>query len=273
MMVRKKTCQSKIFWIVGAVILILALFLARPLLKRLILKPDLKSMSTSADIPYQEVVFHGSREKKVVALTFDADMTPKMKKEYESGKVESWYNRKVIDVLKQNHVPATLFLTGMWIELYPKEAKELAKNPLFELANHSYSHPAFQSRCYALKLIPDKLDLEEITKTQKLLHEVTGKDNHLFRFPGGCYDKIDLEIVHKLGLRVIQWDSISNDSFNTNTQSLIDNIGKSAQNGSIILLHLNGGKNAPKTAEALPTIIANLKSRGFTFVKVSELIN
>lgn len=221
---------------------------------------------------YPSLISHGKRDKKVMALTFDADMTPKMKKDLEGGKVNSWYNKKVIDILKEEKIPATLFLTGMWIEQYPREAKDLADNPLFELGNHSYSHPAFQENCYALKLIPDSADSQEVIKTQKLLFNLSGKENKLFRFPGGCYSKTDLKIVNNLGLTVVGWDTVAGDSFNNNVNQIISNVLKKAQNGSVVVMHMHGGPNAPKTADALPEIIKGLRDKSFSFVKVSDLL-
>ena len=59
---------------------------------------------------------HAATSQKIVALTFDADMTPGMLRELKAGKVASWYNGKVIEALRQQQAPATLFLTGLWIE-------------------------------------------------------------------------------------------------------------------------------------------------------------
>ena len=87
---------------------------------------------------------------KIVALTFDADMTPGMLSELKSGRIASWYNEKSSKSLRQQQVPATLFLTGLWIEAYSAATKELSADPLFELGNHSYSHGAFHSPCYRL---------------------------------------------------------------------------------------------------------------------------
>lgn len=235
-------------------------------------QPAKTNSPQAAFVPQQSVITHGPRDKKVVALTFDADMTPKMKKDLQTGKVSTWYNKKIIDILNADNVPATLFLSGMWIELYPKETVELSKNPLFQLANHSYSHPAFEKKCTALNLIPHTQDEEEITKTQKLLKDVAGVDNHYFRFPGGCYDDFALNKVHELGLDVVGWDVTSSDAFNPNEGQLITNVLNHAQNGSIILMHMIGNRNAPQTANALPTIIAGLKAKGFGFVKLSELL-
>ena len=54
---------------------------------------------------------HAATSQKIVALTFDADMTPGMLSELRSKKVASWYNDKVIAALRQEQVPATLFMT------------------------------------------------------------------------------------------------------------------------------------------------------------------
>jgi len=43
-------------------------------------------------------------------------------------------------------------------------------------------------------------------------------------------------------------------------------------NGSIIVLHMNGAPNAPRTADTLFEIIEQLKNKGFEFVKLSELL-
>ena len=220
-----------------------------------------------------DIVFHGPRNTKEVALTFDADMTPWMKQQLTSGAVQSYYNQELIDYLNQTQTKATLFLTGMWIELYTQEAKLLATDSLFELGSHSYSHPSFAGTCYGLAQITEDEKQPEIAKTQQLLFDLTGKQNTLFRFPGGCYDQDALTLMQKNGLQPIQWDVVGDDGFNNNTQAIVDNVLNNVQNGSIIVMHMNGYPNDPKTSEALPIIISTLKERGYTFVKVSELLN
>lgn len=222
---------------------------------------------------YKDVVLHGDRNKKKIALTFDADMTPGMKEMLDSKQVESFYNKKVIDVLNYTHTKATLFLTGMWIELYPQETGEFSRNPLFELGNHSYSHGSFYGQCYGLKYLSDNDKPGEIQKTQMLLEKYAHVENFLFRFPGGCYSSKDLSLVHDNGAITIHWDVAGDDGFNQNTDSIVYKVLSEVQNGSIIVLHLNGGPNSPKTADAISEIIPKLKERGFEFVKVSELLH
>lgn len=219
------------------------------------------------------VILHGPQDKKVIALTFDADMTPWMKEQLLSGNVQSYYNQKLIDYLNQTHTKATLFLTGMWIELYPEVAKELAANPLFELGNHSYSHPSFAGYCYGLAHILPADKEQEIDKTQQLLYMLTNHKNTLFRFPGGCYSSEDLALLHTKGLQAIQWDVVGDDGFNNNTLAIESNVLNNIHNGSIIVMHMNGFPNDPKTADALPDIISVLKQQGYTFVTISELLS
>lgn len=216
------------------------------------------------------VIFHGDRDKKEITLTLDVDMTKGMKERLRIGNVRSWYNKDVIAYLEKTKTPATLFLTGMWVELYPNITKELSRNSLFELANHSYSHPSFNKKCYGLTRIDDNQKKIEIVKTQKILKNYQNVTN-FFRFPGGCYSKKDERLVEDQGLRVVQWDVVGGDSFATTPQKGINNILYKTQNGSIIVLHMHGGPNASQTALILKSVIPQLKKRGFAFVKLSQL--
>lgn len=218
------------------------------------------------------VIFHGPRDKKEVALTFDAEMTDGMKANILSGAVKTSYNKKIIDILNVTHTKATLFLTGLWIELYPDVTKQLSENPLFELGSHSYTDSSYYGFCYGLSQIDSTIKIEDIGATEKLLREHAGIDNQLFRFPGGCYTPSDVKLVNSAGDTVVHWDVVGADGFNENTNQIVHNVVDNVQNGSIVVLHMNGAPTAPNTAEALPGIISGLKAKGFQFVKVNELL-
>lgn len=218
------------------------------------------------------VIFHGPRDKRNIALTFDAEMTDGMKQALLSGKVKSLYDPRVIDILNRTNTKATLFLTGQWIELYPDVTRQLAKNPLFEFGSHSYNDSSFHGYCFGLKQLPNMEGIEQIGSAEKLLREYVGIDNRLFRFPGGCYSEQDVKLVQGANDTVIQWDVVGADGFNNNTNGIVSNIVDNVQNGSIIILHMNGAPTAPKTADALPAIISKLKQKGFNFVTISELL-
>lgn len=220
----------------------------------------------------REVVTHGPRNLKRIALTFDADMTPFMRQNLNLGYVKSYYDKNLIDILNKTGTKATFFLTGMWIEAYPEVTESFAKNYLFELGNHSYSHPSFTDDCFGLAPIPDDRDATEIDKTQDLLEKYTGKRSRFFRFPGGCYTQSDLDIVLKKDLMVVHWDTAAQDGFSSDLEAIENNVEGHVQNGSIIVMHMNGYPNEPKTAQAVADLIPKLKKEGFEFVKVSELL-
>lgn len=219
-----------------------------------------------------QIIEHGPRSKKEVALTFDADMTQGMKQALQTGAVETYADSRITDYLIHHNVKATIFMSGLWIETYPKKTKALAANSLFELANHSYSHPSFVGDCFGLSQVPSTQYKYEIERTQQLLHEVANVDNKYFRFPGGCYNDANLDLVKKAGMVTVHWDSIANDGFNTNTQQIINNVLNRTKNGSIIVMHLGGQPNTPKTADALAVIVSRLRENGYRFVTVSELL-
>jgi peptidoglycan/xylan/chitin deacetylase (PgdA/CDA1 family) len=218
------------------------------------------------------IVSHGERVRKEVALTFDADMTPWMLENLKDGTTPSLYDKRITEFLEQTNTKATLFLTGMWIEAYRDDAAKLAANPIFELANHSYSHPSFDGFCYGLPQMEPGHESEEVMKTQEMLFALTHKQNTLFRFPGGCYSKENLSFMQSKGITAIQWDVAGEDGFATNTAAVENNVISNVHNGSIIVLHMNGAPNDPVTADALPAIVTRLKEEGYTFVTVSELI-
>lgn len=219
-----------------------------------------------------QVVEHGSRKTPKIALTFDADMTPGMLALLKSGLVKSWYNAPIKETLDTSNTKATVFLGGLWTRTYPNEAKSLAADPLIEIGNHSYNHYAFASLCYSLPLLSNDQNINDVGMAQKIISETTGITPKYFRFPGGCYESIDIQTVARLGLTIVHWDTVAGDGFNNSTDNIVYQVESRVQNGSIIVMHIHDSTYAPKTNAALLKIIPDLKKRGFEFVKVSELL-
>src|SRR5205807_8175113 len=93
-----------------------------------------------------------------------------------------------------------------------------------------------------------------------------------FRFPGGCYDQAALEAIAPAGVVVIQYDVVSGDAFGRSVTAIVHRVLTSVGNGSIVVMHLTGGNTAPLTDSALPGVVEGLRARGFTLVKLSELL-
>lgn len=208
---------------------------------------------------------------KIIAFTFDACMTNGMLKKLETGTEKALFNSGILTYLHQEKIPATIFITGLWAEKYPEAVKEIGSDPLFEIGNHSYSHRAFTADCYSLPTIADKDKQDDILKTQEIIGRLTGKKPGLFRFPGGCNSPMDQNLVKKLGLKVVGWTFPSGDAFNSNTVAIVENVLRQAKSGAIVVFHLDGGRYAPKTLDAIRSIIPALKKQGYEFVKVSKI--
>lgn len=218
------------------------------------------------------LLFHGPRDKPRVALTFDADLTAAMRRRLDDGRVKSYYNAKLIAELRDLRVPATLFLTGMWMERYPAQTKALAADPLFELGTHTYSHRAFTRKCYTLATVPRAGMLADARRAVRILDRLDRRATRWFRFPGGCYDGTALHELAPLGLTAVQLDVPGADGFAKSAGNIVGQVLKNARNGSIVVLHLHGGDNAPLTDEALPAIVRGLRAEGFELVTVSRLV-
>src|SRR5215831_6627279 len=213
---------------------------------------------------------NGPRSGRLVALTFDADMTPGMLALLRRGTVQSWYNREVIDVLRAERVPATLFLTGLWASTYPDDARALAADPLFEIGSHTFDHAAFRTPCYGLSAASDRG--WELAEAQRVIQAVTGISPTLVRFPGDCYGQDDVHVARQMGLKVISGDVRAGDGFNPSAAAVANRVITQTMPGSIVVMHLHGPPYAPMTATALRQIIPALRQQGFEFATVSRLM-
>jgi peptidoglycan/xylan/chitin deacetylase (PgdA/CDA1 family) len=213
---------------------------------------------------------NGSRQVAKVALTFDADMTPGMLAQLQSGQARSWYNREVRDILDAEGVRATIFLTGLWTQAYPEVARSLAEDPLFEIGNHTYDHAAFRLPCYGLAGASDRA--VEIQRSADQIQAVTGVRPRLLRFPGDCYDRSDTALASQLGDTVISGDVRAGDGFNNSAAAVAATVLRNLQPGSIVVMHIHGGPNAPMTAPALRMILPAARARGLGFATVSEIL-
>jgi peptidoglycan/xylan/chitin deacetylase (PgdA/CDA1 family) len=222
--------------------------------------------------PLPEVVNHGDRSKPLIALTFDSNMTVRMLRELDTGHVARFVNDRVLGELRAMQVPATFFLSGLWVERYPDVAASIAADPLFEVGSHSFAHLGFRSGCYDLGRIDLSRAAEDVAHSEAVLDRVAPNHTRYFRFPGGCYDATALAAIRAAQVQVVQYDVASGDAFGSNPSWMVARTLASARNGSIVVLHITGGNKAPFTDRALPAIVDGLRARGFTLVTLSQLL-
>ncbi|MET9051895.1 polysaccharide deacetylase family protein [Streptomyces rhizosphaericola] len=209
-------------------------------------------------------------DEKVVALSFDADMTADQGPRARAG--ERFDNPELIALLRRLKVPATVFMTGRWAEEYPAQAKDIGADGLFEVANHSYSHHAFTADCYGLPVVAKETMAADVERAFAAFREA-GVRNVVpyFRFPGGCYDDAALRALAPANVTAVQWDVVSGDAFATDAGAVARQVLDGVRPGSLVVLHCTRSA-APVTGEAVGRIVPELRKRGYRFVKVSELM-
>lgn len=200
------------------------------------------------------IIEHGPRDSKKVALTFDACPTSK----------EDEYDERVIEVLIREKVPATLFLSGRWVEKNGERTKFLADQTQFEIANHAYWHPHMLEK-------DDARVTRELKRTQEIIRKVTGRRPKYFRPPFGEVDERLAKFTSQAGLVTVQYDVASGDPDpGLSAKRIARAVVEEAQGGSIVVFHMN--ENGARTAEALPEIIRGLREKGFELVTVGEML-
>ncbi|MFE3851910.1 polysaccharide deacetylase family protein [Streptomyces griseorubiginosus] len=217
------------------------------------------------------VFTNGSRGRgRTVALTFDADMTADQGARAAAG--EHFDNPGLISALRALKVPATVFMTGRWAEEYPDQARSIGRDPLFEVANHSYSHYAFTGDCYGLPTVSADRMRADVERAYAAFRKAGVPDARpYFRFPGGCYDRRALRELTPAGVTAVQWDVVSGDAFATDADAVSRQVLEGVRPGSVVVLHCTRSA-APTTERVVRAVVPELRARGFRFVKVSELI-
>ncbi|MEU9638762.1 polysaccharide deacetylase family protein [Streptomyces tendae] len=212
----------------------------------------------------------GAKDGKLVALTFDADMTADQGPRAASG--ERFDNPGLIAALRELKVPATVFMTGRWAEEYPDEARSIGRDPRFEIANHSYSHYAYTDDCYGLPTVSADRMRSDLERAYTAFEKAgVAHPMPYFRFPGGCYDKAALEELSATGVTAVQWDVVSGDAFATDADAVTRQVLDGVRPGSVVVMHCTRSA-APVTEEVVRAVVPELRRQGYRFAKVSELI-
>jgi peptidoglycan/xylan/chitin deacetylase (PgdA/CDA1 family) len=217
------------------------------------------------------VFTHGPRAGgRTVALTFDADMTADQGPRAAAG--ERFDNPGLVAALRELGVPATVFMTGRWAEEYPGQARAIGRDPLFEVANHSYSHYAFTGGCYGLPTVARDRMRADVERAYAAFRAAgVPEPMPYFRFPGGCHDRAALKELTAAGVTAVQWDVVGGDAFATDADAVARQVLDGVRPGSVVVLHCTRSA-APATERAVRRIVPELRRQGYRFVKVSELI-
>lgn len=192
-------------------------------------------------------IYSVQTDEKKIAISFDC----------------AWgtdYTEKLLSVMKKEDVKCTFFTVQFWTEKYPDLIKKISDEG-HEIGTHSATHPHMAG-------LTESAIKKELETSAVAIENVTGKKVELFRPPFGEYNDRVIECAESLGLKTIQWSVDSLDWKDLSAEEIEKRVVGKVDNGAIVLFHNQG----LHTAEALPNIIRKLKSDGYEFVPIGELI-
>lgn len=246
---------------------ILSIFL---MIKVFSLENEIAKLSESkANSEQQEVVL--AKERKEPEATPQVTAEPEPKKVYltfDDG--PGTETEKILDILRENDVKATFFVTGK----EDAQAKKIVKRIMKEghtLGMHSYSH------IYEDMYESEQAFAKDFNKIYEYVKEITGQNPQWYRFPGGSstqYMELPIQtfigVLDKKNVSYLDWNVISPDISNSSASKdqIITGIveGVSQFDTSVVLLYDSADK--PMTAKALPSIIKKLKQENYELLPV-----
>ena len=207
------------------------------------------SFAESAARPASEISRCAADEAvKEIFLTFDDGPTDSV-------------TPKVLDILAEEKVKATFFVTGRQIKGREKIIERIA-NEGHILGIHTFTHEYAKIYASSSSLLRDiEKCRHEITR---VLPDYRGK---LYRFPGGSFMHPEYrEAVGRAGYRYYDWNAMTGDAEGAYTsKQLLENAIRSSKGKSRVVLLMHDGITKSKTAEALPAAIKHFKEENFTF--------
>ncbi|EGO62084.1 polysaccharide deacetylase family protein [Acetonema longum] len=170
----------------------------------------------------------------------------------------------ILDILKEQHVPATFFVLGVQVEKYPAILKRIYEEG-HAIGNHTYNH-AYRE---VYKSPADYLN--QLQRTDELIQKIIGVRPRITRAPGGTvghFNQKYWQAIKDNGYVDIGWNINADDASKATASQIIANVcyqmgNRALWNRAIILLH--DGPSQTETFKALPVIIQYLKKEGFQF--------
>ncbi len=185
-------------------------------------------------------------EQRCIALTFDDG--------------PGQYTNRLLDSLDAQNVQATFYVVGQNVGRYPSAVQRAHANGN-EIQNHTWDHP--QLTTLGSGSIASQLD-----RTSDAIGSTVGEWPTQLRPPYGSYNSTVTSLAGQRGMSVILWSNDTLDWRDRDAGIVRQRAVNDSGSGSIVLMH----DIHSTTVDAVPGILSDLKSRGYTLVTVSDLI-
>ena len=213
-------------------------------------QPDVGSKNRSL-LEQNEGICLGNQEKKIIYLTFDEG--------YEAG-----YTPKILEVLKQNEVTATFFITAHYLNTQEDLVKQMLEEGHI-VGNHTVNHKSMPD------LSDDKVE-SEVMNLHQAIYEKFAYEMKYIRPPMGEFSERTLNIIKSLGYKTVMWSFAYqdwNEDNQPNEQTAKEMIISNLHNGEIMLLHGNSKTNT----NILDSVIKEIKNKGYEIKSLDEFEN
>lgn len=203
-------------------------------------------------------IYRIKTKKKKIVLTFDDGPSPE-------------WTPKILDALKEADIKATFFMIGYHVRKYPDIARRVAEEG-HTIGNHGYAHSVM------LYYKPPEIE-EEIKYTEMLIEEITGQKTKYFRPPKAWLRPSIKNTIKSMGYEIVLWSLNSKDWVAFNHHRIVRYIKRRVRSGDILLFHDSGnvfsreGGTRAQTVKAISLMARELKSMGFEFVSLDELLS
>ncbi len=166
----------------------------------------------------------------------------------------------MLKILEEKDAKATFFLGGYWVKNNTNCAKMIAASKNC-IGSHGYMHLDHKKLNY-------QSNLNEMSKAEAIIEEITERKITLFAPPSGAYGKDCLKAAEELGYSVIMWSKDTIDWRDHNTELIISRATKNPSGGDFILMHPTA-----ETVRALPAIIDFYQDKDFSLLTVAEALS
>lgn len=210
-------------------------------------QPDLGNENKKIINRYNGICI-GNSEKKYIYLTFDCG--------YEAG-----YTEKILEILKQNDVKATFFITGHYLNTASDTVKKMIDEGHI-VGNHTSDHIC----------MPESSNEEiknDVMELHTAVYDKFGYEMKYIRPPKGEYSERSIEYTNTLGYTTVMW-SFAYDDWDENKQGREEygkeKIMENLHNGEVMLLHSTSKDNS----NILDECIKKIKDMGYEFKTLDE---
>lgn len=204
-------------------------------------------------------IARGGAASPQVALTLDACM----------GKTD----HRILDMLVQNRIPATIFVTGRWIKQNPAAVAVLKANTdLFDIENHGAMHvPAItnQPKMYGITTAGSLEAVRtEIEGGTKAITDTEMPKPVWYRDATARYSTDAVKLATSMGYKIGGY-SLNGDQGASLMAPAVERRIAAARDGDVIISHIN--QPSRSAGEGVVKGVLALKAKGMKFVRLKEV--